>query len=229
MTLVELLVMSMAALMLVGVIWFLFFGGMRHFRKTDDKLKGVQGAQLLMEQLQDDFDRICWSEDFPLEGAGQNGADTNKITFYVYDRTVIPGKLKPRSRVEQVSYRFDQDSRRMYRNEEAMRFARFETVSFKFQPASKKPIGAGSGTGTGAAGGSGADPAKEELNTLVYTISAASEEKLDRMDSPSATKEEGEDRRGITTLLGTVHLPGKVLSDHFPGWIENPPDKPAEK
>ncbi|MBI4869912.1 MAG: hypothetical protein HY816_23470 [Candidatus Wallbacteria bacterium] len=214
-TLVEVLIMSLVALVLATVMWFLFSGGMRHFRSTDTKLKGVQGAQLLVEHLQDDFDRICWDPGHPLTGAGQEGPESLlTVSFWVYDKKYVPDKLQPTPIVSKVTYKWDPDSRKIFRNDKAMPFSRFEQVRFKFQPANAK------------------DPYRPQgekappPNSLLYWISSASDERLATLDQQSDSKEPSEkaDRRGITTLFGAIHLTGKVAADQFPGWQENPPD-----
>jgi hypothetical protein len=224
MTLVELMVMALVGLILMAVIWFLISGGIRHYQNTDERLKGVQGAQLLVEHLQDDFDRICCDNEHPIQGAGQGGPESEStVTFWVFSRARIPKKLQPTPVVEQITYRFDRASHRVLRNDEPLQFARFVNVRFKYQAATTKDLV--------TPGQPAKQGAPNSANCLLYWISAASDERALKMAEQAGSQtEDGKpvSRRGIVTLLGSVQLGQKVRAEQFPGWIDNGPDLPQD-
>lgn len=217
--------MSFVALILLTVLWFLFSGATRHYKNTDGKLKGVQGAQLFIEHLRNDLERVCWDDEHQLTGAGQGDKSTrNTVSFFVYKRDRPPRSLQPAPTIETVTYRFDKESGQVYRNGEPMRFGRFEKVAFRFVPGNTKDSFRAPNL-----------PGRTRANTLMYLVSSASDETLENLQEAGETEEEEWDpekggvprsRRGVTTLIGAINVKGKVAADQFPGWVDNGPDEP---
>lgn len=211
----ELVVMLLVGMAAIAGVWALFRAGVGHGKRTDARLRGVQGAHLLVQQLEHDLKRIYTeAPGFLVRIAPPPDA---ALAFHVFDEE----RSEPeglRIRVKRIVYRYDSKKGIVSRQEEGgprkVFRDRYERVVFGQPPfdgsveSGALPYGRLVPVGTETA-----LPAVNP-NLLCYQVTCVPEGCWEKAPKDREVHER-------TTVCGGVLMPKKAMSQKFHAWMPN--------
>ncbi|MBI3894100.1 MAG: hypothetical protein HY303_21485 [Candidatus Wallbacteria bacterium] len=194
MTIVELVVMSAVAAVVLATVYLLFSAGSRHGNRMDEKLRGVQAAQILLEYLTADLKAALVNASRQVRVESIAEGSRNRLSFDRYDgersRHHFGGYLP----VKHCVYQFEQKTHKVLRDGEPMPVGSFASVSFVLTHAQPD-----------------ASPALlgETVTVLMTT-------------APIEQLERGEvDARSSSTFVATIAYPSISPLDPLHTWLPN--------
>lgn len=126
-TILEVLVMSAIALVIMGVAWSVFSAMTSQSKKLDTRLRALQASQLVLERLKADI-----KQHVSRPGEVLFDPASPKLMLKVYRDYVF----NPASRgqhsvvVDQVDWTFNPETHQLIRGTEPLKFAQFESITF---------------------------------------------------------------------------------------------------
>jgi len=196
-TLLEVLIMSGVALILLGVGWFVFFSATNQSRKLDTRLRAIQASQLLTERIKTDLKGFYYIPSYYMVEASPPRLSFRMFRDYVYSRTE---RSQASVVLESINYTFDRDLHLVRRNNEQLTACRFESVSFSLKEST-------------------AGTAPELSNAVtIHTVYVPDE----LLNTPERITDK--DRVHWMAVIG---LPHRSLIEASPFWLDNPFDRPA--
>ncbi|MBI4868678.1 MAG: hypothetical protein HY816_17200 [Candidatus Wallbacteria bacterium] len=131
MTMVELVVMTAIASVVIGTVYLIFSAGSRHGGRMEEKLRGVQGAQILLDYLSADLEGAIVSSSRPIRVESIGGGTKNRLAFDRYDGDRNDHRFAGYLPVKRVAYVFDPKSHRVSRDGQPMPLGAFVSVRFE--------------------------------------------------------------------------------------------------
>ena len=195
-TLVEILVFSAIALIVLGVAWFIFFSATNQSRKLDSRLRALQANQILIERIKQDLKQFYYVPSYSMVDSAPPRLSFRIYREYSYSRTE---RSQASVILESINYVFDRDMHTVRRNNDLLYACPFESVQFGLKETLPTAPG--------------------EVSNFVTIQTVYVNEELLR------TPERITDRDRIPwfTMIG---LPHRSLVETSPFWLENPFDRP---
>ncbi len=131
-TLVELVIFSALGAVVIGAVYLLFSASSRSGGRMEEKLVGVQSAQILLEYLRSDLLAAVVAPGKPVRVESIADGQRNRLSF---ERCVAPESENGPPGTRRVSYFFDPERHQVLRDGEPLLAGTFAAVSFDWQPA----------------------------------------------------------------------------------------------
>lgn len=131
-TFVELVVMSALGAIVIGAVYLLFSASSRQGSRMEEKLVGVQSAQILLEYLRSDLLAAVVAPGRPVRVESIADGQRNRLSF---ERCVAPETEGGAPRTRRVSYFFDPERHQVLRDGEPLLAGTYAAVSFDWLPA----------------------------------------------------------------------------------------------
>ena len=214
--------MVLVGMVTLAGIWAFFSTSLKQSKSTDIRLKGVQGAHILVSYLENDLKRIYHSPRYPLKIERDYGSGDARLAFFIYDEDRSdPGSL--RIYVKPIEYRYVYAEGKVSRTEQGVGTLvfrdRYERVAFGYWE--DDPANLGRTENGGAIDYTSMPPYTNTTanvwpnpNVLTYQITCLPEELFLR--DPSERQD-----RDRTTVCGGVLIPSKNTVQKYVHWRGN--------
>ncbi len=221
-SLLEVIVMMFIGMITLAAIWSFFSASLKQSKSTDVRLKGVQGAHILISYLEHDLKRIYHSSRYPLKIKRNYTSGDASLAFFIFDEDRSePENL--RIFVKPIEYRFEYAQGKVSRLEQGVGTLvfrdKYERVVFGYWQTNPGDLGkiensaAIDYTGMPPYQSASTDPWPNP-NVLSYQITCIPEDIFLR---PMEDREP-KDR---TTVCGGVLIPSKVFRQKYEHWVAN--------
>ncbi len=197
-TLIELIVSVVLLSTFFGGVYLVYNAGINTYKRSANKAEGLMACYILYQKLVYDLKSAVWTANNRIMVKSENGGLNNVLEFDAF--SLEPDELSG-SKVETVTYYFDSETNRVYRNRKPVTQSKFEMVEFSIESANDS-------TGLNASKG----------NNIHFRITAMGKQGF-LEKSAGSLKEE--DRKKRTTVLGTVGFPDKTQRSEFPWYVIN--------
>ena len=140
-TLIEVLIMSVVALMLLGIVYSFFVSSSTDSAKMNRKLQAIQAGYFLLERLENDIKQaFCLEGVYDVKVYDRQGGQANALAFY---RLAAQGELPEAGevealRVERVEYFYSPLTSKIYINGKAFSTGLFKRLEFEYKESDPK-------------------------------------------------------------------------------------------
>lgn len=214
--------MMLIGMVTLAAIWAFFRTSLQQSKSTDVRLKGVQGAHILVSYLENDLKRIYHSPRYPLAIERDYGGGNARLSFFIFDEDRSdPASL--RIYVKPIEYRYEYAKGQVSRVEQGVGTLvfrdRYERVTFGYWEDAPGDLGkiengqAIDYTALPPYTDASVDPWPNP-NVLTYQITCLPEDLFLR----APEEREAKDR---TTVCGGVIIPNKVFAQKYAHWRGN--------
>ena len=132
-TVLEVLIMSVVALFLLGIVYSIFSQSTNEATKMSRKLQSLQAAHLLLERLESDLKQAYYQKGkYHLSISNHRKGKANRLTFHRAEAATVPPTKESATNLKKLVYAYDPKSAKVTINGKDFGAGRFKRVRFEY-------------------------------------------------------------------------------------------------